>query len=174
MEPVTSDKAIGRIREFRTVLRVLEREVGSAFQSQGSCCGVTGAQCHVLLELEGAGCVSLTGLAARMELDKSTLSRTVDGLVRLGLVSRAADPDNRRQQVICLSPSGREKAAGINTLCDGVYDAVFRRIPVENHGQVIQAVGLLARALVQVRTASPGGQACGEGCAPANDSGGEQ
>ena len=163
MESTRTILPVPRLRDFRAVLRVLEREVGSALQGQGECCGVTSAQCHVLLELEGAGCVNLTGLSARLELDKSTLSRTVDGLVQAGLVDRSADPENRRQQVICLSAVGKERVAGINGLCDAAYATVFNHIPVEKYDQVIESVGLLARALVRARKEEPQ-DGCSNGC----------
>jgi len=140
-----------RVRAFRADLRILEREVANALQGQGECCAVSMAQCHVLLELEGAGCINLTGLAGRMSLDKSTLSRTVDGLVNAGLVSRSTDPDNRRQQVICLSAAGKSKAAGINRLCDASYGRLFQLMPENKHQQVLESVSLLAQAMIRNR-----------------------
>lgn len=42
------------VRTFRAALRRLERNVAATLQSQASCCGVSVAQCHVLLELDAA------------------------------------------------------------------------------------------------------------------------
>ncbi|HET6450736.1 MAG TPA: MarR family transcriptional regulator [Spirochaetia bacterium] len=71
--------------------------------SEAGCCGVTFAQCHLLLEVERRGRTSVTELATALELDKSTLSRTVDAGVKAGLIDRSVDPSSRRQQVICLT-----------------------------------------------------------------------
>ena len=148
----TDDPAIDRrLRSFRADLRILEREIASALQDQGECCGVTPAQCHVLLELDGAGCINLTGLVGRLELDKSTLSRTVDGLVMAGLVDRSSDPANRRQQVICLSSAGKTRVAGIHRLCDANYSRLFDLVPEAAHDQIRESVKLLAGALQQLR-----------------------
>ncbi|MBZ4320041.1 MarR family winged helix-turn-helix transcriptional regulator [Streptomyces huiliensis] len=49
-----------------------------------------------------------TDLAAHYLLDKSTVSRQVAGLERLGLVERRADPDDQRVQVLHLTDRGTE------------------------------------------------------------------
>jgi len=43
------------IRSFRKGLRALERQVELALVAQTECCGVTPAQCHLLLAVEEAG-----------------------------------------------------------------------------------------------------------------------
>jgi len=145
-------KAAGTlVRSLRAQLRVLEREIGRSLATQTDCCGVTMAQCHILLELDGAGCVNLKTLSERMELDKSTLSRTVDALVGLELVSRGEDPANRRQQIICLSDAGTLWVADVHRRCDAFYQRLLERIPAAKHGAVLESVSLLARSMVEQR-----------------------
>jgi DNA-binding MarR family transcriptional regulator len=139
------------IREFRKNLRVLEREVGLSMASETGCCGVTLAQCHLLLEAELRGQTSITELASLLELDKSTLSRTVDGMCRAGLLNRDPDPTSRRQQVISLTEKGREKAASINRLCDASYTRLFDFIPPDKRHAVVESAAALAEAMRQMR-----------------------
>jgi DNA-binding MarR family transcriptional regulator len=139
------------IREFRQNLRVLEREVELSMTSEAGCCGVTFAQCHLLLEVERRGHTSVTELAALLELDKSTLSRTVDAACRAGLIDRVVDPVSRRQQVISLTEKGRQTAAAINSQCDESYVRLFDFIPRGERSAVIRAVALLADAMRQKR-----------------------
>jgi DNA-binding MarR family transcriptional regulator len=139
------------IREFRQNLRVLEREVELSMTSEAGCCGVTFAQCHLLLEVERRGRTSVTELAAVFELDKSTLSRTVDAACRAGLIDRSVDPSSRRQQVICLTDAGRETVEKINSQCDVSYTRLFDFIPREERSKVVHAVALLADAMRQKR-----------------------
>ncbi len=83
-----------KIREFRKALRQLERLIDS--QQKFCCNGVTLAQCHALLEVEELGQATTGQLADSLNLDKSTLSRTIDGLVNLRLLERLSDPKDRR------------------------------------------------------------------------------
>jgi DNA-binding MarR family transcriptional regulator len=138
------------IRDFRKNLRVLEREVGLSMASETGCCGVTLAQCHLLLEVEQRGSTSVTELASILELDKSTLSRTVDSMARAGLLNRETDPASRRQQIISLSEDGRKKADRINGLCDASYTRLFDFIPVDSRRMVVTSAALLAEAMRQM------------------------
>jgi len=149
------------IREFRKNLRVLEREVELSMTSEAGCCGVTFAQCHLLIEVERRGRTSVTELASVLELDKSTLSRTVDAACRAGLIDRSVDPASRRQQVICLTEKGRETTETIDAQCDASYTRLFDFIPREERTGVVRAVALLADAMRQKRR-NPEGACCAE------------
>ncbi len=139
------------IRDFRKSLRVLEREVELSMASETGCCGVTIAQCHLLLEVEQRGQSNITELSSMLELDKSTLSRTVDGMCKAGLLNREIDPTSRRQQVISLTEKGKEKASSINERCDVSYTRLFDFIPDEKRLAVVDSVALLAEAMRQMR-----------------------
>lgn len=135
------------IREFRRWLRALERRVETALAAQSSCCGVTPAQCHALLALQEAGQASLGELAAALELDASTLSRTVDGLVKERLALRREDPANRRRAIVSLSPAGEAAAARINDACDRYYRSLLSSLSEADAVGVVRAVPILAEAL---------------------------
>ncbi len=47
--------------------------------------GISLAQCHTLLEIEKSHEISISELANTLSLDKSTVSRTVDGLVNINM-----------------------------------------------------------------------------------------
>jgi DNA-binding MarR family transcriptional regulator len=139
------------IRAFRKNLRELEREVGYSLASETGCCGITLGQCHLILAVEERGQTSVTELAAALELDKSTLSRTVDIACKAGLLSRETEASNRRQQVISLTRAGRQKADRINELCDSSYTRLFDFIARDKRGLVAEAVTILAEAMRQKR-----------------------
>ncbi|HWR10793.1 MAG TPA: MarR family transcriptional regulator [Rectinemataceae bacterium] len=145
------------IRNFRKGLRALERQVEFALVAQTECCGVTPAQCHLLLAVEEAGEASVGDLAAVLELDASTLSRTVDGLVRTRTLERREDPDNRRRQLVRLSVSGREKADTINDLCDRYYDGLLASLPAGEKDMLMAALPLFAKAMRAWRCSGRGG-----------------
>lgn len=101
------------IKRFREILRRFEREI---FVQTNECCcnGVTLAQCHALLEINSKDKESVTELANTLGLDKSTVSRTVDGLVNAGYVDRNIPAENRRTSILQLTESGIEICKSIN------------------------------------------------------------
>jgi DNA-binding MarR family transcriptional regulator len=62
-----------------------------------------------LVHLDRCTAVRQTELAARMNLDLSTVSRQVRTLEELGLVRRDADPDDGRAQVLAVTAAGRRE-----------------------------------------------------------------
>ena len=139
------------LRLLRKHLRVIEREVEYQLKTQTDCCGVTPAQCHVLLELSEAGETSLNELAERLKLDASTLSRTVDSLVRLGHLNRLPDPQNRRSVRLTLTREGKDKADFIDQCCDRLYQGLLLQVPKNKQSALVGTVGLLAEILGRMR-----------------------
>jgi DNA-binding MarR family transcriptional regulator len=151
------------IRSFRKGLRELEREVELALTGQTECCGVTPAQCHLILAVEEAGETSVSEAAAALELDSSTLSRAVDGLVKAGLLKRKEDPANRRRQIISLSAKGQKKAASINSICDRYYQGLLGALPAKESKAIVAALPVFVTALREWRRAQGSFGCCAEG-----------
>jgi DNA-binding MarR family transcriptional regulator len=150
------------LREFRRNLRALEREIAFALDEQSRCCGVSVAQCHLLLELETMGAASIGKFATSLDLDPSTLSRTADGLVKLALISRVDDSENRRRQILNLKPKGHDVVYRINALCDAYYDELLELIPGTKRKTVFESLALLAGAMMERRKATAPESGCRE------------
>jgi DNA-binding MarR family transcriptional regulator len=71
--------------------------------------GLTITQHYVLDVLIQRGAITLNVLAADIRLDKSTLSRVVDGLERKQAAKRIANPADGRSTLIRITRSGRER-----------------------------------------------------------------
>jgi DNA-binding MarR family transcriptional regulator len=135
------------IEQFRAKLREIERAVWMQTKSEALCCGVTMPQCHAILEIGKAGELNLKDLAARLGLDNSTLSRTVESLVQDGLADRTPSKEDRRATVIRLNEKGRAALDRINSTWNQICRDMFHGIPREKHEQLIESVSLVAELL---------------------------
>ncbi len=134
---------IKTVSRFRHALRKFERE--QEFLQRSNCCrGLTLAQCHALLEIGNMQQPSLMQLAGSLRLDKSTVSRTVDGLTNLDLVDRYVPHEDRRTLLISLSKKGVETYDDINLVNDTYFNEVLSAIPVKELDAFIKAFELLA------------------------------
>lgn len=133
------------IRRFRRMLRAFEQL--TSFQADICCLGVTVAQCHTLLEIEHLGEATIGGLAESLKLDKSTLSRTVDSLVKLGLVERIQDPQDRRYLNTRLTPEGKRTCKLINKENDAFYRRVLESIPTQQREEFLEAIHVFVDAM---------------------------
>lgn len=112
------------IRKIRKALRLFEREL-DRFKGEQCCSGVTFKQCHTILAIEDEKSTNISELSNILNLDKSTISRTVDSLVNLKLIDRIIPEGNRRCTVISLTKKGAELCDSINKLNDNFFSTVF-------------------------------------------------
>lgn len=145
---------IQEIRAFRRTLRRFER--ATAAQVKGSCSRVSLPQCVVLLEIDEVGELSMGELAARVRLDGSTLSRTVEGLVARKLVARRADADDRRVVRIRLTARGDAVCRSIHEENDAHCRRVFAKIPPQRRATVIRSFETLVQAYLDCESEAGG------------------
>lgn len=69
---------------------------------------VTPAESAALRAVAEAGPVTFKGLAEHLELDQTTISRTANRLLDVGLVTRETDPDDRRKAWLTITAEGSE------------------------------------------------------------------
>lgn len=139
----TLDKA----KELRESVRQLERKLGILEDGEMSCCSLTLAQCHALVEIGRAECISLIELAKLLDLDNSTMSRTVNNLVNSGMAERALDPNDRRYVTIRLTPEGNGDFREIESNMNEYYARIYAAIPPEDRKKVLEGLQILLKAI---------------------------
>lgn len=138
------------IQKFREILRVFDQEL--FFQNNASCCnGISLAQCHTLLEIEKQSEISVSDLAKNLSLDKSTVSRTVDGLVNINLVNRVTPKENRRLALINLTGSGKHVCSSINYTNDSYIREVLSDFTEEEKKEFLSLFGKLTSNMAELR-----------------------
>jgi DNA-binding MarR family transcriptional regulator len=150
-----------QIRGFRRFLRQFTRLTHA--QLRDCCTEVTLPQCLVLLEIDESDRLTVGQLASRLRLDDSTLSRTIDGLVRRGLLDRRRDDRDRRVVWIGLTRKGTATCAEIHRQNDDIVRGVFEKIPPSRRRVVIRNFDLLVQAYLD----SEGDSGTHAVCAPA-------
>jgi DNA-binding MarR family transcriptional regulator len=133
--------------QLREIVRLLERKFGVLEDGEFACCGLSMAQCHALVEIGRAGKISLVELAKLINLDNSTMSRTVNNLVNNGMVERELDPNDRRYITIKLTPDGLSSFKGIESSMGVYFARIYSAIPSESRAQVLESLQILLKAV---------------------------
>ncbi|MDR3557571.1 MAG: MarR family transcriptional regulator [Syntrophobacteraceae bacterium] len=154
---------IAVVRRFRRSLRRLERLLEAILRDETCCHGVSVAQCHALMGMDELERPSLGGLAVHMGLDKSTLSRTVDGLVKAGLVLREQGGVDRRKTLLLLTENGKALCQRIHTDNDALFVKVLEGVEVASDQVISVFEGLVESLSRQGRSAAQGSKGCGAG-----------
>lgn len=136
-----------RSTKLRETIRKLERKLGVLEESGLSCCNISLAQCHALVEIGRAKAISLNELAGMLNLENSTMSRTVSNLVNSGHVKRDIDSADRRYLTISLTESGQDLFRRIEASMGSYYQDIFSRIEESKRDQVIESLNLLLDAV---------------------------
>lgn len=151
-----------QVRAFRRALRQFERVQRFQLEEQNSCCGLSLAQCHPLLEIQELGETTTGDLAQRLNLDKSTLSRSIEGLVSRGLVRRETHEGDRRFLLLTLTAEGRRLCDEINRRNDRQYQRVLKRIPPRDRDEIVRLFGALVQAMADTGVPAARGAASDE------------
>jgi DNA-binding MarR family transcriptional regulator len=132
---------------LRELIRILVRDLGILEKSDASCCGISSAQCHAIVEIGRKETISLVDLSGLLGLDKSTMSRTINNLVESDFVIRESDRKNRRYVIIQLAEKGRSVFKDIEESMETYYRDIFNTIPESKREQVLESLALLKEAV---------------------------
>lgn len=125
-----------------TLLREYQKRVDAALADLPG-----GARAFLVMSLvDRETCHSQIAIAARLGLDKTTLTYLIDGLEQDGLVRRTPDPQDRRSRHINLTAKGRKTLARFTDSVEAVERQVLSRLSTAEAAQfqnmLVAAAGL--------------------------------
>lgn len=134
---------------LRDIIRMSLRKQGYLQKKEISCCGITLTQCHALIEIGNAGEMAANECAKLLNLDRSTVSRTLESMVKGNLVNRKENPEDRRYVTIELTDKGLNVFTSINESLEAYYSKIIDSIPSENRRVVYEALPHLLKAITE-------------------------
>lgn len=135
-----------KVKIFREYTRQLEIQLGNINKTDCCCCNVTTSQCFVIVEVGRHPGISVKELSTILHMDKSSVSRIVDELVRKEYIERKSSEVDRRWVVLNLLPKGQQHFEKIEYDMDLKFKEIFHQIPEEKQEQVIEALQLYIAA----------------------------
>ena len=111
-------------------------------------CGqpVAVAEAHALMDLATFGSMRQGELAARLRLEKSTVSRLVRQMEARGWIRRNSDRHDGRAVLIRLTRKGRETAGELSRVRQKKFARILAAIPEDKRSMVVEAISILERA----------------------------
>jgi DNA-binding MarR family transcriptional regulator len=107
-----------------------------------------GEHLHLTLAMLGAGQpLRVSDLAVQLDVERSTVSRRVSELVRLGLVTRTTDPVDRRAAVLELTRPGERALARIQEAWHETLLGLTRTWPAKERNELTAQLRRLADSL---------------------------
>jgi DNA-binding MarR family transcriptional regulator len=131
---------------FETAFASLLHTSGAAqahLETKLAACGLSGPKMMALQRLVEAGdSLPLGQLADRLSCVKSNVTQLVDRLEADGLVSREADPNDRRSKLAVITATGRKAYTEGAKIQEAVIQELFAKFSKE---EALQLASLMAR-----------------------------
>lgn len=124
------------------LLRKASKKVSSYYDEVLAPLGVNIGQFSLLRNINRTAPVSLTDLAARVELDRSTVGRNAKVLERLGLV-KIGHGEDQREAMLEIAPKGHTVLKEGAPLWDSVQDDIEARLGPEKTKQLQELLAAL-------------------------------
>ncbi|MGC4814691.1 MarR family winged helix-turn-helix transcriptional regulator [Micromonospora sp. DT228] len=102
----------------------------------------------ILRHLADAGPQNVSALAARLNLDGSTVTRQVSALQRDGLITRTPDPCDGRGTVISPTAAGLQRMAAVQAARTRLYGDMLADWTTEDRSTLAVLLGRLNQALI--------------------------
>ncbi len=135
----TSSDLASRLRlDISRMARRLRQEAGAS---------LTPSQTAALATIEKHGPLTPSELATRERVQRPTATRVLGFLEDSGLVTRAADPTDRRCSLVTVSPAGRELLQVARTRKDAYLAQRLEALSDADRAALGRAAGILERML---------------------------
>ena len=84
--------------------------------------------------------MDMTSLAEKIGIDNSTVTRLVDGMVRLNLVDKKKSYLDKRVTIVSLTEKGEETSEEIEKKLDIIGEDIFNQISMEQQDDIKEAL----------------------------------
>ena len=91
------------------------------------------------------------GLALKMNIVKSRISKIISGLVNKSLIQKVADPEDSRVTLLSLTPRGQKKLDEINTFLSEMHLEVLQQMAPEQRKMMITNLEILKASMESVK-----------------------
>ncbi|MEJ6001241.1 MarR family winged helix-turn-helix transcriptional regulator [Paucibacter soli] len=130
-----------------SLLREVARLYTRAQRVVADWCRTTSTQCHLLTELARSGPLPLSELGTRLSLEKSWVSRAVEGMAARGLVSKVPNPSDARSWLVTLTADGERTTRELNKTLDTHAQDLLSALDERERAAVESSLLLLLKAL---------------------------
>ena len=139
VSPLEAGQAYGELHQ--QTHRIMDRRMAAAGLSLG--------RAKVLMRLAVHGPMNQATLAGLLGFAPRSVTETIDGLERDGLVTRTEDPRDRRARIVELTDAGRDAAEVATAVRSKIMDEVFGVLSPKERSQLVALLGTVRTNLAQ-------------------------
>ncbi|QNK54972.1 MarR family winged helix-turn-helix transcriptional regulator [Paenibacillus sp. PAMC21692] len=139
------------MEDIRGLFQIMTRRFG--FLNKNCCtaggCDITLVQSHILYEIDRQHRPSIQQVSEALGTDITTFSRQIQALIKMNLVKKVSDPDDRRVQILSLTTEGKYVATTIDQQMKEYLTEVFSHMNDFEKETVLRSIKLLNDAMAK-------------------------
>jgi MarR family transcriptional regulator, lower aerobic nicotinate degradation pathway regulator len=145
VETTTADETPSRLRDTPSWLMTQAATHAHRLVSEGfAAAGARGYHYRLLAALEEFGPSSQAALGRRTNIDRSYVVAAVNELANGKLVERARNPEDRRRNIVTITPAGVRKLRRLDGVLAGIQDELLAPLSTDERDELAR---LLRRVL---------------------------
>jgi DNA-binding MarR family transcriptional regulator len=140
-----------QLQQFQDLITRLFQCCQERMQYQSEKFDLPDAELRCLLLFGNERYLTSTGIAQKMNLVKSRISKIVDGLLKKDLIQRIKDPEDSRISLLSLTPGGQKKLDEIKSFLEQTHHQVLRQMAPEQRKTLLINLDLLKASMEAVK-----------------------
>lgn len=150
-----SDKALEisdfQLKQFQELILKLFQCCQERMQYQCERFGLPDAEFRCLMLFGEERYLTAKGIALKMNVVKSRVSKIIDGLIKKKLIQRIKDPEDSRVSLLSFTPDGQKKLNNINEFLQDVHYQVLLQMAPDQRKAVLTNLDILKASMESVK-----------------------
>jgi DNA-binding MarR family transcriptional regulator len=140
-----------QLKQFQELILKLFQCCQERMQYQCERFGLPDAEFRCLMLFGEERYLTAKGIAFKMNVVKSRVSKIVDGLIKKKLIQRIKDPEDSRISLLSLSADGQEKMNNINRFLQDIHYQVLLQMAPDLRKTVLTNLDILKASMEAVK-----------------------
>ena len=136
-----------QLKQFQELITRLFQCCQERMQYQSERFGLPDAELRCLMLFGVERYLTPKGIAQKMNVVKSRVTKILEGLEQKKLIQRIKDPEDSRISLLSLTPQGQKKYNEINIFLEGMHHAVLIQMHPEHRKAILSNLELLKTAM---------------------------
>jgi DNA-binding MarR family transcriptional regulator len=140
-----------QLEQFQELILKLFQCCQERMQYQCERFGLPDAEFRCLMLFGEERYLTAKGIALKMNVVKSRVSKIIEGLLKKKLIQRTKDPEDSRVSLLSLTSLGHEKLNHINEFLNNVHNQVLLQIAPDQRKTVLTNLDILKASMEAVK-----------------------
>ena len=137
------DISLFQLEQFQNLVNKLYQCCQERMQYQSDRFDLPDAELRCLMLFGEERYLTPKGIAQKMNVVKSRITKIIDGLIRKGFIQRIKDPEDSRIHLLSLTSQGQRKFEEVKAFLNDVHRQVLTRITPEQRSTLLINLDLL-------------------------------